>query len=69
MSVVYRCPNCGGVHRSRLHASRSSFFQEVVSQLADVLEQCPSTGDWSSLTFADMTWKSDIDRLAADAQG
>ena len=67
MSIVYRCPDCGGIHQSRLQASRSSYFYEVVSQLADVLELCPATGDWTSLTFADLTWQSDADLMAPGA--
>ncbi len=59
MSVIYRCPGCGEEHRSRLLASRASYFREVISQLGDILEPCPQTGAWISLGFADLSWRED----------
>ena len=59
MSVVYRCPDCGEEHRSRLLASRASYFEEVISQLGEILEPCPETGAWTRLTFEDLTWRAD----------
>ena len=60
MSIFYRCPECGQMHRSRLQASRHSRFNEVISQLGDILEMCPATGDWTPLTFADMSWRAEV---------
>jgi hypothetical protein len=68
MSIVYRCPACGEEHRSRLLATRRSYFHEVVSQLGDILELCPATGGWTALTFADMNWRAD-ERLSSGAFG
>lgn len=67
MSVIYRCPDCGEEHQSRLLASRRSYFHDVISQLGDVLELCPKTGCWTSLSFADLSWRADEIAPAATA--
>ena len=58
-SIVFRCPLCGGEHRSRLVAKHQRHFDEVLPQLAEVLELCPVTNSWATLSFANLVWKGD----------
>jgi hypothetical protein len=34
-------------------------FQEVLPQLAEVLEVCPVTNAWATLSFSDLVWRGD----------
>ena len=57
MSIVYKCPSCGAAHPCRMLALRRRYFDDVIPQLGEVIELCPHTRAWVTITYSHMTWK------------